>query len=105
MVRDREQRRPVCAVNTAHFNFRVAPLFDVCWLKQEERYRYHFDMLNDRERNHAYAVSIAEVVCPADVVVDIGMGSGLLALLAAQNRSLGTKLWTSWRTLRRRMSC
>jgi hypothetical protein len=41
-------------------------------------YRYHFDMLNDTERNDAYYAALARIVKPTDVVVDIGSGSGLL---------------------------
>jgi type III protein arginine methyltransferase len=46
--------------------------------------RWHFAMLNDAERNDAYEKAISAVVRPGDVVLDIGTGSGLLALLAAR---------------------
>lgn len=46
--------------------------------------RWHFAMLNDRDRNDAYRRAIADVVRPGDLVLDIGTGAGLLALFAAR---------------------
>jgi predicted RNA methylase len=46
--------------------------------------RWHFEMLNDRERTHAYEAAISRVVQPGDLVLDIGTGAGLLSLLAAR---------------------
>mmetsp|Transcript_26873 Transcript_26873/g.66227 ORF Transcript_26873/g.66227 Transcript_26873/m.66227 type:complete len:730 (+) Transcript_26873:109-2298(+) len=43
---------------------------------------YHFDMLQDVDRNRAYRLGIQATVEEGDLVVDIGTGSGLLALLA-----------------------
>ena len=54
-------------------------------------YRWHFDMLNDRDRNASYARAIERATasvlsrrsdCSA---LDIGTGSGLLALLCAKS--------------------
>jgi type II protein arginine methyltransferase len=47
--------------------------------------RWHFEMLNDRERNEALEAAISRVVRPGDLVLDIGTGAGLLALLAARH--------------------
>lgn len=45
---------------------------------------YHYPMLLDRERNAAYADAIAQAVRPGMLVLEIGSGAGLLALLAAR---------------------
>ena len=46
--------------------------------------RWHFTMLNDHARNAAYSEVIAQIVRPGDIVLDIGSGSGLLAMMAAR---------------------
>jgi type II protein arginine methyltransferase len=46
--------------------------------------RWHFAMLNDTERNEALADAVRQVVRPGDLVLDIGAGTGLLAMLAAR---------------------
>lgn len=46
--------------------------------------RWHFPMLADSARNRAYARAIAAKVRPGDVVLDIGCGAGLTAMLAAR---------------------
>ncbi|MBY6057413.1 50S ribosomal protein L11 methyltransferase [Leisingera daeponensis] len=46
--------------------------------------RWHFPMLADRARNQAYARAIAAKLRPGDVVLDIGCGAGLTAMLAAR---------------------
>lgn len=46
--------------------------------------RWHFPMLSDTARNKAYAKAIAAKVKPDDVVLDIGCGAGLTAMLAAR---------------------
>ncbi|MFV1497708.1 50S ribosomal protein L11 methyltransferase [Phaeobacter sp. JH20_02] len=46
--------------------------------------RWHFPMLADRARNRAYAEAIAMKVRPGDIVLDIGCGAGLTAMLAAR---------------------
>ncbi len=46
--------------------------------------RWHFPMLADKARNRAYAKAIAAKVRPGDVVLDIGCGAGLTAMLAAR---------------------
>ncbi|WP_127110849.1 50S ribosomal protein L11 methyltransferase [Pararhodobacter zhoushanensis] len=46
--------------------------------------RWHFPMLADSARNRAYAAAIAAKVKPGDIVLDIGCGAGLTAMLAAR---------------------
>lgn len=46
--------------------------------------RVHVSMLNDRTRTQRYLDAIREVVRPGDVVVDLGTGTGVLAVAAAQ---------------------
>jgi hypothetical protein len=45
--------------------------------------RWHFAMLNDPERNEAFAETLARRVKPGSHVLDIGSGAGLLAMMAA----------------------
>jgi predicted RNA methylase len=44
----------------------------------------HVAMLNDRKRTDSYLKAISEVVRPGDVVVEIGTGTGVLAVGAAR---------------------
>ena len=44
----------------------------------------HAAMLNDRVRTDSFIRGISEVVRPGDVVVDVGTGTGILALAAAR---------------------
>ncbi|WP_218150564.1 50S ribosomal protein L11 methyltransferase [Actinokineospora terrae] len=46
--------------------------------------RWHFAMLNDLERNDAFAVALERVVPPGAHVLDIGSGTGLLAMMAVK---------------------
>lgn len=46
--------------------------------------RWHFEMLNDHERNSAFERALAKAVTNSSVVLDIGSGSGLLAMMAAR---------------------
>ncbi len=45
---------------------------------------WHFAMMNDSIRNNAYELAINKVVSKDSVVLDIGTGSGLLAMFAAR---------------------
>ncbi|MEE2756578.1 MAG: tetratricopeptide repeat protein [Myxococcota bacterium] len=45
--------------------------------------RWHFPMMNDAPRNAAFQSAIRASIKPNDVVLDIGTGSSLLALMAA----------------------
>lgn len=46
--------------------------------------RWHFPMMNDEPRNRAFQSAIQRGVSPGDTVLDIGTGSGLLAMMAAR---------------------
>lgn len=41
-------------------------------------------MVADRPRTDAFAAAIREVVRPTDTVLDVGTGTGILAMLAAR---------------------
>ncbi len=46
--------------------------------------RWHFGMLNDQPRNAAYEAAIGAAVTDGDVVLEIGTGAGLLAMMAVR---------------------
>ena len=46
--------------------------------------RWHFEMLNDEKRNEAFERALAKVVTPDSLGLDIGSGTGLLAMMAAR---------------------
>ena len=54
------------------------------WLYQERVRVWHFRMMNDEVRNQAFYRAIKQAVTPDSVVLDIGTGSGLLALMAVE---------------------
>jgi precorrin-6B methylase 2 len=47
--------------------------------------RWHFEMLNDVERTLALETAISRAVRKGDLVLDVGTGAGLLALLGARH--------------------
>jgi type I protein arginine methyltransferase len=47
--------------------------------------RDYLDMIADRRRMHAYAKALRQSVKPGSVVLDIGTGTGIFALLACQS--------------------
>ena len=60
------------------------PEFQLLRLYRRAIPRWHFPMLNDEPRNEAYDEVIRAAVGPRDAVLDIGTGSGLLAMMAAR---------------------
>lgn len=46
--------------------------------------RWHFEMLNDEPRNYAFERALANAVSEDTIVLDIGSGTGLLAMMAAR---------------------
>ena len=46
--------------------------------------RWHFEMLNDEPRNAAFEKALANAVTEDTIVLDIGSGTGLLAMMAAR---------------------
>lgn len=59
------------------------PEFQLLRLYRRAVPRWHFPMLNDEPRNEAYDEVIRASVGLGDTVLDIGTGSGLLAMMAA----------------------
>jgi tetratricopeptide (TPR) repeat protein len=45
---------------------------------------WHIPMINDEERNAAYERALARAVQPSDVVLEVGTGSALVAMMAAR---------------------
>jgi hypothetical protein len=45
---------------------------------------WHIPMINDFERNDAYDASLIRAVKPGDLVLEIGTGSGIVAMMAAR---------------------
>lgn len=50
-----------------------------------ELFDFHHSMLRDRTRIEAFMKAISLVVQPGDVVVDLGTGTGILAVMAAKS--------------------
>jgi arginine Nomega-methyltransferase len=46
--------------------------------------RWHFRMMNDKRRNDAYQAAIEAAVRPADIVLDIGTGAGITAMMCVR---------------------
>lgn len=45
---------------------------------------WHIPMVNDEERNKAYDLALRRAVKPGDLVLEVGTGSGLVAMMAAR---------------------
>ena len=61
-----------CHMNLSYVKSRVVP-------------QWHFDMMNDVVRNDIYLEAIKLAVQKDDLVLEIGTGSGLLSMMAAEN--------------------
>ena len=70
VLRDSAKSTPAVSARARTGGFDAAPI--------------HVRMLDDRVRTSRYLAAIAEVVRPGDVVVDIGTGTGVLAIAAAR---------------------
>lgn len=46
--------------------------------------RWHFEMLNDEKRNAVFEKALANAITEETIVLDIGSGTGLLAMMAAR---------------------
>src|SRR5215217_2276682 len=46
--------------------------------------RWHFEMLNDEKRNETFRRALTNAITPETIVLDIGSGTGLLAMMAAR---------------------
>jgi Ribosomal protein L11 methyltransferase (PrmA) len=46
--------------------------------------RWHFSMLNDSDRTRAFQAALQALISPGQLVLDIGAGSGLLAMMAVR---------------------
>lgn len=70
----------VLLIEPAHFEARLL----LEGLRRRQAPRWHFPMLADHARNAAYRRAIEASVRPGDIVLDIGAGAGLTAMLAAR---------------------
>jgi Predicted RNA methylase len=70
------------AQGLAPSDHRIRVLTD--WLNRHQAPLWHFGIVHDQIRNETYAKAIQHFVKPGMVVFEIGTGTGLLAMLAAQ---------------------
>ncbi|HYC03891.1 MAG TPA: tetratricopeptide repeat protein [Azospirillaceae bacterium] len=61
-----------------------AVLFALQLLRSTQVPAWHIPMINDHERNDAYEAALLRAVKPGDVVLEVGTGSGLVAMMAAR---------------------
>ena len=87
MADDQASGYPVKPAQTLHFEAPASwqqPRAIVADLNRRDVPQWHFAMLNDHRRVEAFRKAINTAVCPGDVVLDVGTGTGLLAILAAR---------------------
>src|SRR5690349_22020599 len=70
---------PNSSARTISFAARLHMYFD-----ERNILSQHRTLLDDRVRTDAFASAIARVVRPGDVVLDLGSGTGVLAILACR---------------------
>ncbi|HYE52993.1 MAG TPA: tetratricopeptide repeat protein [Azospirillaceae bacterium] len=61
-----------------------AVLFALQLLRSTQVPAWHIPMINDQERNDAYEAALLRAVKPGDLVLEVGTGSGLVAMMAAR---------------------
>lgn len=81
------------------FHFQKALFLDSSFVNAEKNLnslknllveRWHFRMLNDRTRNEAFRTAIHQTLIPIkDSVLDLGTGTGLLAMYASELKPMG----------------
>ncbi len=70
------------ALDNGHWAAR--PLVEAKGMLSQSIHRWHLPMLGDTVRNDAFQAATIAAAQPDDVVLDIGTGSGLLAMMAAR---------------------
>lgn len=80
-----EVEKAAALLRSAHANTRAgAPIPLESQLFARGLPKYHFGMLADEKRNRAYQAAIARAAPQSQHVLDLGTGSGLLAMMAAR---------------------
>ena len=87
VLKGRDQKKDArllaqAALELAPDNYRVRVLAD--WLNRRQAPLWHFGIIHDEIRNQTYARALRHHVKPGMVVFEIGTGTGLLAMLAAE---------------------
>lgn len=85
-----EQRKPLRAIQALKKAIELKPDYTEAKENLNKLYssgiihKWHFPMMNDEGRNSVYNEALKKAVRPGDQVLDIGSGSGLLAMMAAR---------------------
>ncbi len=58
--------------------------FHAEWAMQKKVPKWHFGIINDQMRNDTYDRALREFIKPNSIVLEIGTGTGLLAMMAAR---------------------
>lgn len=89
LLRSRDRRRNPHYQQIALAAWRLAPedlqvRRGAEWAMRREVPRWHFPMLHDEARTDVYARALSRFVTPETTVLEIGSGSGIIAMLAAR---------------------